>query len=548
MTSTEYPPSPRGGVVDVGWDDLPDRSAWPDEWVADELQAVQRRRAIDAVEEAQLILALAGHRPATADPSGPGTRRPGWTADGEPEISEFFLAELSALLNLGRTTASYRLGRALTWTQKLPATFAALKTGELCERRADALADVLAHTSREIAGQVEAALLPEATDLSVYRLRNRANELMQQLDADAAEERRTQAERTADVHVYPAGVEGRATLAVDLPTDEAAECLDLIDQLARMLKADGDPRPIGQLRTHVHSTLIRRPADNGLPLVAADLRITVSLDSLTGASSEPGEVNGLPITAAHVRELLARVGALGLMTPDGGTLTFAVTGPDGRLLATMTPAELARLARRGCTEHPDGTTGAGTADRDGAAGGDADTPDDDMHGDADTEDHTDTEGHAHGGTADGGTHTDGDGAATCGCSIIGPPPTTDAYTPTDRQRAFVTTRDQRCRFPNCGQRVGWADLDHVHAHGDGGATDCTNLCCLCRSHHRLKTFARGWRFRMDDDGTLHVTTPTGVTRTTRPPGLRPSPPEPVVEPAPPPPTATTQLDDEPPPF
>ena len=26
--------------------------------------------------------------------------RPGWTADGEPEISEFFLAELSALLNL----------------------------------------------------------------------------------------------------------------------------------------------------------------------------------------------------------------------------------------------------------------------------------------------------------------------------------------------------------------------------------------------------------------------------------------------------------------
>jgi hypothetical protein len=41
---------------------------------------------------------------------------------------------------------------------------------------------------------------------------------------------------------------------------------------------------------------------------------------------------------------------------------------------------------------------------------------------------------------------------------------------------------------------------------------------LCRSHHRLKTFASGWRFAMDDDGTLHVTTPSGVTRTTRPPG------------------------------
>src|SRR3712207_8861978 len=42
------------------------------------------------------------------------------------------------------------------------------------------------------------------------------------------------------------------------------------------------------------------------------------------------------------------------------------------------------------------------------------------------------------------------------------------------------------------QRVGWADLDHVVPHADGGQTSCTNLCCACRSHHRLKTFARGW--------------------------------------------------------
>jgi hypothetical protein len=85
----------------------------------------------------------------------------------------------------------------------------------------------------------------------------------------------------------------------------------------------------------------------------------------------------------------------------------------------------------------------------------------------------------------------------------------------------VRTRDRTCRFPNCGQRVGWADLDHVLAHACGGETDCTNLCCLCRSHHRLKTFAPGWQFVLDADGTLHVTTPSGVTRTTRPPGLRP---------------------------
>jgi hypothetical protein len=55
----------------------------------------------------------------------------------------------------------------------------------------------------------------------------------------------------------------------------------------------------------------------------------------------------------------------------------------------------------------------------------------------------------------------------------------------------------------------------------------------------LKTFAHGWTFAMEPDGTLHVTTPTGITRTSRPPGLRPPEPEPPpAEPEPP----------DPPPF
>ena len=109
----------------------------------------------------------------------------------------------------------------------------------------------------------------------------------------------------------------------------------------------------------------------------------------------------------------------------------------------------------------------------------------------------------------------------CDCPVITGRVATTAYTPTAAQGRFLTTRDRTCRHPFCGQRVGWADHDHVVAHSAGGATSCSNLCCLCRSDRRLKTFARRWRFRMDPDGTLHVTSPSGVTRTTRPPGLRP---------------------------
>jgi hypothetical protein len=35
---------------------------------------------------------------------------------------------------------------------------------------------------------------------------------------------------------------------------------------------------------------------------------------------------------------------------------------------------------------------------------------------------------------------------------------------------------------------------------------------------------------MEPDGTLHVTSPAGITRTTRPPGLRPGEPEPPPDP------------------
>ena len=129
---------------------------------------------------------------------------------------------------------------------------------------------------------------------------------------------------------------------------------------------------------------------------------------------------------------------------------------------------------------------------------------------------------------------------------MGRPAATDAYTPTAAQDAFVTTRDRASRFPTCAQRVGWADRDHVIPHANGGETDCANLCCLCRSHHRLKTLARGWRFVMDPDGTLHVTTPSGVTRTTRPPGMRPPPPEPPPTGSDPPSPANPY--DDPPPF
>jgi hypothetical protein len=457
---------------------------------AAELQRLQARKAMDAAYEAELVLGLADDTPDTLDPppDHSGVKRGSWAPDTElPGVSEFFTAELAVVLNSGRRTASHLAHRAWVYRESLPGTWAALAAGVLDEARAKVLVDVLQHTSPAVARAIEARLLPEASRLSLGRLKVRALALLLELDADAVDNRRKDAKRQADVRCYPSHREGMATLAADLPADEAAEGCDLIDQLAAMAKADGDPRPIGQIRAEVFSLLVRRPADHGLPAVTAHLHVTAALDALDGTTGTPGEVNGLPITATHVHELLARICALGLRAPEGGSLTLAIADAQGRLLATATPEQLARLARRGCRAHPDRRLRLPGA---------------------------------------------------------GPPPATTSYRPTDAQDAFITTRDRACRFPNCAQRTGWADRDHVIPHACGGPTDCANLCCLCRSHHRLKTLARGWQFAMDPDGTLHVTTPSGVTRTTRPPGLGPPTPEPDPADSPPPPTP----DDDPPPF
>jgi hypothetical protein len=459
---------------------------------AAELQRLQARKAMDAAYEAELVMGLADDTPDSLDPppGHPGARKGSWAPDPElPGVSEFFTSELAVVLNCGRGTASHLAHRAWTYRGNLPATWAALADGVLDEPRAKVLADVLAHTTPAIARGIESRLLPEAPGLSTGRLRARALTLLLELDTDAVDARCKDARRQADVRSHPSHLEGMSTLAADLPTPVSAECLDVVDRLAAMLKTDGDPRPIGELRAVVLADLIRRPWDTSRTPVTAQLTITAALDALAGRTDQPGEVNGQPITAAQLRELLIRLGALGLQTPEGGTVTLAVTD-DGALVATTTLDQLRRLARRGCATHHE---------------------------------------------------------QDCGCPVLDRPAPTDAYPPTAAQDAFVTTRDRACRFPNCGQRVGWTDRDHVVPHADGGATDCANLCCLCRSHHRLKTHARGWRFVMDNDGTLHVTTPSGVTRTTRPPGLRPSQPPGSTAAASTPP-AVSISDDDPPPF
>lgn len=92
------------------------------------------------------------------------------------------------------------------------------------------------------------------------------------------------------------------------------------------------------------------------------------------------------------------------------------------------------------------------------------------------------------------------------------------YRPSAKLQRFVRCRDLTCRFPGCDAPAEVCDIDHAVAY-PAGPTHPSNLRCLCRKHHLLRTFwvgEKGWRDRQFPDGSIIWTAPTGHTYTTHP--------------------------------
>ncbi len=434
----------------------------------------------------ELVAQLALKRGAARDREGgrSGGAAPGWAGSAWAasrwvleKTSEFLPDELALIMNCSRAEATGLAVVALTLARRLPVTWAALADGELSWSRARAIAEEVARCGPDVdehaVSTAEAVVVPQAAELSSNRLRALVRTEVVRRDGKAADQRRARARAAADVFLRRADLDGMTDLVVRVPHEVGVSMLATIDEFARQAALDGDARSIGLVRAEVAADLVLRPWDLSRPPVTAVLRISAPLNSLLPDPAVPsagGTPTGValvdeePVTAAHLRALLTALDAVcpgGLQAPSGGALHVDVLGGGGGLLATSTRRELADAVRRGCPAHPDGS---------------------------------------------------------CACSLAGPPPATTGYRPTASQRRWTAARDGGCRHPGCRSRSGWADIDHVVPHAEGGATDCANLCCLCRRHHRLKTHAPGWTFTLDPDGALLVTTPSGVTRVTRPPG------------------------------
>lgn len=88
------------------------------------------------------------------------------------------------------------------------------------------------------------------------------------------------------------------------------------------------------------------------------------------------------------------------------------------------------------------------------------------------------------------------------------------YRPSAELAEFVRMRDLYCRAPGCDVPADRCDLDHTIPYPIG-PTHASNIKCLCRTNHLMKTFG-GWHDIQLPDGTVIWISPSGRKYTTKP--------------------------------
>lgn len=91
-----------------------------------------------------------------------------------------------------------------------------------------------------------------------------------------------------------------------------------------------------------------------------------------------------------------------------------------------------------------------------------------------------------------------------------------SYRPTQSQRDLLVLQHGTCSRDGCDRLAVDADIDHILEWSRGGPTDLSSLRPLCPPEHRVRHRTR-IRYRSRPDGTVQVSTPTGLTTEPPPP-------------------------------
>lgn len=384
---------------------------------------------------------------------------------GLASVSEFAVDEVATALRLSRCAAGTRLHVAVELAERLPATAAALRAGELDAVKARRIAEATTALAAEAASAVERRVLPRAADQTVSQLRASLARAVMAVDPADVEERHQRAAADRRVCITPVE-DGMAELWALLPADGAAAVRTALDRIARRMG-----RSAGR-------SMDNRRADALVEIAAAAWAGAASSATTAGVAGVGGLAGATPRAGA------AESGRAASTTERGTAEDACRTRCDGpgRLRADVQVTVPAGTVL-GLSDEPGELTGHGPIPASMARRLAADGTWRRILTDP-----------ADGAVLDVGRRT---------------------YAPPAALAAHVVARDQTCRFPGCRQPARRCDLDHTIPYPHG-PTSAGNLAALCRHHHRLKHLA-GWRVEQPQPGVLLWSSPTGHRYRTDPP-------------------------------
>ena len=423
------------------------------------------QRVINAAAAVQ-VLRVAQYASRDEEQDGSG----GWVEvdHGLGHVNEFASDCLGPALAMGSVAADRKVNTAAVLASRLPATLAAMATGDLDSWRATIIATELTEASAASCAAVEALIYPRVLDEAPGAVTKRVRRVLGRIDADALRVKAAKERLDRFVHAYPSPVPGLTSWVASLPAAESAACWAAIDELAHQMRGDDPTRTLEQCRADALVDLML-----GNATVTTTVTIMVPVQTLTVEEPDDALERDLLVTGPHTGDRAAS----GYPSVLASTDDYGQPVPDPNPFTEPTWTQICAMGY----EIP----GIGVIGGDIVAG---------------ILDKFDT--HIARVLLDDTT------GVVIETGI-------NQYLPSTAMRRFLRQRDGHCRFPGCARAARRCEPDHIIPFSRGGPTTIWNLVSLCKHHHRVKHNA-GWTLTMTKNGTCTWTDPHGRQYATHP--------------------------------
>jgi hypothetical protein len=395
-------------------------------------------------------------------------RRYDSTLERGSDIHRRIAGEVSLELTVPTGQAEELLWLADTLPDRHPHTWAALRTGQVDLDRAKVMADGMSELDDAFARAraLDRELTHTAVAQTKTRLRKSVKRAVQAADPDAFAEKTARARDERRIELWDNDDGTCDLVGRNMNAADAHAIRNRLTAAAQAMKADGDVRPIDQIRADLCRDLLRGVR---LPDAVRDL--------IVNHHSAGDGCDGREAVAADTD-------AAGNATPEqdgphdsSADALAAVEAMIARALADVVDQQLSRLLDQAVGQGPlDGLAlligQAVRAMRDGLSG------------------LVDVWCRATGGASGGHGH--------------------DGYRPPAAMQRLVQRRHTTCVFPTCHRRSHRCDLDHSVPHDQGGRTCKCNLAPLCRPHHRIIKQHPSWTLVQPWPGLLIWVAPSGT--------------------------------------